>query len=398
MNRICKIKKNYIVNKNIKYNIICFCLFRLKNTYKNFSEYFDGLITFLNYIENNDIKYNIKIRFYYDESIYNTDNKDEFKHIKNTMDKIKKNNTFQLVKYNCKYGGIFPFFFRYIDLFDFPDNDTNYVMITDIDIARKENYCEYIFNLFYKVIELKTDFSFALPHCYIPFWSKFYNNITMVLGAYNSGKYKFDHKILLNFIDDAVHKKSNAIKLFYKNYVDYINNKNIPQEFKKKKLFTYQEDKTWVYGLDEFFLSFILVPYARKLNINIYAHYSNSGKPKNLYALVSELLNNVVNNKNNNTKTIKIYQLILNKMYNTEININNVIKKLSEFISGLKEHDYEDKTNNKYLYDTFYKYIMKYYSSDKYKKYLNLNITNNFNCFVKNNKYYNDYNNFVKLL
>jgi hypothetical protein len=62
----------------------------------------------------------------------------------------------------------------------------------------------------------------------------------------------------------------------------------------------------------------------------------------------------------------------------------------------LKNHDYNNATNNPVLYNVFYGEIMKIMKTEN-SKYLNLVKNNNLRCFIQNDKYYTDKNNLIKL-
>jgi hypothetical protein len=167
---LCDFKCNYEVNNDIKHNVIIVTLFRLKHLYKDFNVYLNGLIGFDKYLSNiNTLPNNIKLRVYWNQSIFSTDDKQELINIKNVFKKISKNKHIQLIEYSCPLyklnnifdRGIFPFFIRYFPLFDFEDNDTNFVFATDIDISQYKqdyNYFEYMISNFNNLIKKKNRF------------------------------------------------------------------------------------------------------------------------------------------------------------------------------------------------------------------------------------------------
>jgi hypothetical protein len=410
---LCNFKTNYKTNKKEKHNVIIVTLFRLKHLYKNFSEYLNGLIGFDEYLSlYDDMPNNIKLRVYWNKTIYETNDKVELKLIKDTMKKIGKNKHIQLVEYLCPMykldniydRGVFPFFIRYFPLFDFEDNDTNFIFANDIDITeykKAHNAYQFTIDTFNNMIKKKMDFYCLTSKCYIPFWKKNLGNDSLsLLGGLIGGKYKFDHNILIDFLKDCepgVKSSDKLLSQFYKNYVDYIHNPRIPEEFKKKKMRTYEIDKIFVYGLDEFFITYYLFKklLADKKVKNIYEHTRNTAQG-GLYKILNNVFHNVLNNINNSEETIELYKNILYKLDGKEYKNNDVIPKFREFIEKLKKHDYNNATNNPVLYNAFYGEITKIMKT-KDSKYLNLVKSNDLKCFIQNDKYYTDKNNLIKL-
>ena len=80
---LCNFNCNYNIDKNIKHNVIIVTLFRLKHLYRKFDVYLNGLIGFDNYLSNIDkIPNDIKLRVYWNQSIYATKNDEELSLIK----------------------------------------------------------------------------------------------------------------------------------------------------------------------------------------------------------------------------------------------------------------------------------------------------------------------------
>lgn len=411
--KLCNFKYNYILDNNIKYNVIVVTLFRLKDLYKDFNVYLNGLIGFDKYLSKMDIvPNNIKLRIYWNQSIYSTTDKKELLLIKKVFAKANKNKNIQLVEFSClKYKlddiydrGIFPFFIRYFPFFDFKDNDTNFVYATDIDISESKqnsNYYEYLINNFSNIIEKKIDFHYLTAKCYIPFWKKKLGNDSLsLLGSSVGGKHKFSKNILFYFLNNCeygVKSNDKLISLFYKNYIEYIHNPKIPLELKMKKQKTYDIDKIFIYGLDEFFISYYLLKniLLNKKIKNIYEHTTNTGYG-GLYVLLNKLLYNVLNNINNNEKTLNIYRDILFNVTGKKYKLNNIIVKLKDFIEMFKDHDYNNITNKPKYYNLFYGELIKYIKSDNIID-LNINQDKILSCFIDNDKYYTDKNNLIKL-
>jgi len=410
---ICDFKKNYIVTKE-KHNVIIVTLFRLKHLYKDFSAYMDGLIGFDNYLSQfNKIKNNIKLRVYWNTSIYETNNLDELNYIKTAMVKVSKNIHIQLIEYSCNAykiddifdRGIFPFFLRYFPLFDFKDNDTNYVYSTDIDIGKAKQdtgYYGYIIDEFNKIIQKKSDYLFLSATSYKPFWKSRLNNDSIVsLGCMVCGKYKSDYNILINFLKECEYglkSKDKLISTFYKNYIEYINNNRIPEENRIKKINSYKTDNIFVYGLDEFFITYYLLKHILSNNA-VKNVVQKSVNTINLvfYGALKNTFYNITRNINISEETLLLYKSILFKLLKKKYELKEVYTKVKELIRSFKTHDYLNETDVPKTYNKFHKIIMKIYES-KDSKLLNLNDKGNeFKIFKANNIYYTDKNCMNKL-
>lgn len=408
----CEFKYNYNFNPKIKHNIICIVLFRLKHLYRSFDKYLYGLEELTKYLSLHDkIKNDIKIRILYNTSIFQTNDQNELDNILAIMERVYNNKHIQLVEYNCPNykldeiydKGIFPVFLRYLYFFDFEDNDTNYVYASDIDFTPnkiKQNFISFLISTFNNLIINDINFSFYTSKCYIPFWKKKISkkDSISILGGVVGGNIKINHKILINFFkdcSDGVNSKNKLISSFYKFYIEYINNKNIPFEYKKKKIKTYETDKIFVYGLDEFFLTYFVLPHIL-INFKIKNIYQSVRNVANggLYELFKKLFKNVLNGKNSD-ETIYLYNELLTSVFNKNIKKENTIKTLYEFIELLKEHDYIGNTNKPFLYEKFYKQITVLIKSQK-NELLKLN-NDYLLCFLLNDVYYTDKNHFNRL-
>lgn len=410
---ICDFKKNYIVTKE-KHNVIIVTLFRLKYLYKDFSTYMDGLIGFDDYLSQFDkIKNNIKLRVYWNNSIYQTDNLEELNYIKNAMVKVCKNKHIQLIEYSCNAykiddifdRGIFPFFLRYFPLFNFEDNDTDYVYSTDIDVGvakQDTGYYQNIIDRFNKIIAKKADYLFLSSIYYKPFWKSRLNNDSIVsLGCMVCGKYKSDYNILIQFLKECeygIKSKDKLISTFYKNYIEYINNKRIPEEQRIKKYNSYKTDNIFVYGLDEFFITYYLLKHIL-VNNKIKNVIQTTINTSNIlfYTSIKNIFYNITRNINISEQTLLLYRSILFKIFKQKYELKDVFTKSKELIRSFKKHDYENETDIPKIYNKFHKIIMKIYES-KDSKLLNINDKGNeFKIFKANNIYYTNKNSMNKL-
>lgn len=173
-----------------KYDVISTCLFRMKNHYKNFKMYTDGLKKWLKEIYKLD-KHLIMLIFI-DEHIYKDDE---------VMKIIHVNKRACPILYSCQdyiannyHLDAFGTFTRFYPLFDFPDNFTNNIFIVDIDF----NYLNFL--------RFKAIFKFNKPitaSVKISDFLKKGDDIHIFAGNMFLGNKKYDHKILTEFIKTA---------------------------------------------------------------------------------------------------------------------------------------------------------------------------------------------------
>jgi len=412
ISKICNFKYNYNFNPKIKHNIFCIVLFRLKNLYKTFDTYLYGLEEIIKYLSQHDkIVNDIKFRIIYSKSIFKTENQHEFNKISDVIKKANNCKHIQLVEFDCPTykldeiydKGIFPFFLRYLYFFNFEDNDVNYIYASDIDFTPhkiKQNIIKFLINTFNNIIVNNINFSFQTSRCYIPFWKKKIskNDSISVLGGIVGGNVKLDYNIIIDFLQECnntINSKNKLISNFYKNYIEYLHDNTIPYKYKIKKIKSYESNRTFVYGLDEFFLTYFVLPIIlNNTNIkNIYEKVTNV-TPGGLFVLLRELLKNVIE-KNNHTKTINLYNKILSYILNKKIKIDDTVKTLKNFINIFEKHDYAGETDKSMLYNKFYNKMIKLINSND-KNYLKLN-NKYIKCFILNDKYFTDKNNFCEI-
>lgn len=245
-NSLCDLQPLFDINYNKKINIISCCFFKLENgSYKKFNKYTNGLRFLNNYVK----KYmkDFKIRLFIDESIYND---------KKLMIKINKLKLVQCVLINCKkfkskinntkHRGLLGTLFRFFPMFNFENNDANFVIISDIDwsknndmdvliesynILKKNNKKVSLFMVgrFFKSSIVSYNYNrhgILLPYAVA---DRILNNI------------KLDKKIIINFIKDDTNLK----KTYYQS----------------KPTTSKVTNKTFIFGIDEYFVNKTLVDY-----------------------------------------------------------------------------------------------------------------------------------------
>ncbi len=241
-NPLCDLQPLFDIDYSKKVNIVSCSFFKLEDgAYKNFNRYTDGLSVLHKYVKKNMKTFNI--RLFIDESIHND------KHI---MMKINKLEKIQCVLVDCKnlksnknttkHRGLLGTLFRFLPLFNFKNNDANFVIVSDIDWTQKDNMDRLIesYNLLDKnkyKIELFmvgryykigiTNYDYYRNGLFIP-----YTNADRILN--NKRKEK---KVLINFIKDD---SNLGKKTYYRKHSTLVN-------------------KKFVFGIDEYFLNKILI-------------------------------------------------------------------------------------------------------------------------------------------
>ena len=251
---ICSFKTVFNEIPNKKINIISTCLFKLKESYKNFNLY-------LYRSKNVKLlaqKLNFYILLFIDDTIYNDKNI-----YKKLISNIGSKKTI-IIKYNCNkfkddeglHRGTFGTLIRFFPMFDFPGNKFGTVIIVDIDYVKPKLYKDD--NYYYTMLKLlndnKLDFigrshsNLLLDDKWISLKPAYTNkdNISFIANSLFSTK-KFDHNLIVNYLNDLLNENS-------KLYLD------VKEHTHKKYL-----DTVFKYGVDEYFLNHILYPYLKKI-------------------------------------------------------------------------------------------------------------------------------------
>lgn len=384
-NDICKFTPLFKINYEIKKNILTTCFFKMVNKgYKDFSNYVNGLVDLNDTITKSNLNY--KIRLFIDNSIYK--DKDLFK-------KILKLKNVEPVLYSCNnyiihndyHIGLFGTMVRFFPFFDFPNNDANIVVSSDIDKTNK--------NIFRIDIELlKTNI----------FSSKFFNNIYLFKSGplYRSNYFNFDmfykdklnpyvyalsfvsikridNKVLVNFFKeiDSIPLKREIFSYHYKLYND-LNKKTNSLEEK------YNSHGKFIYGIDEYFLNKTLCNYIidNKMCFVVNTSWDVSVCLYNMFKEREELTNNEI--KLINLILKYIYEKINLKFVENE-NIKIKFDRLDKFIYSKNKDDQETKYKINYL---FYKLFLFFRNNKNYKF---LYPKNYYKLLVDDEKYFGTY-------
>ena len=156
-----------------KYNIVSTVIFRLKNNYKPFIEYYNGLKFLVDNLPS--ILPDFYLRLYYDDtiSIPNSTNEKVNEEIKTLwmpyFEQLKQLKYVQLCKYNHKLNeGLFGTLVRFYPLFDYTDNaNIEIVIISDVDISNTKTQTQTFPNVIKYMNENNTDIHYLGASCYL---------------------------------------------------------------------------------------------------------------------------------------------------------------------------------------------------------------------------------------
>lgn len=227
-----------------KKNLICCCFFKRNNNYyKNFRRYIHGLCRMYTYVIKNI--HNYSIRLFIDDSIY----KDY-----DIINLLKEMELLEIVIFRCpKYQigdfhqGLFGTLIRFFPMFDFPNNDADKIIISDIDDYSLRKYFDIYKKLNNKINDLYLiKFSNA---------GKMFKNKELYNHIYNG--------IILDYIkpQEIISLKrvnNNLILDFLENLNPTINySYYLNENYKKNNSFIskFENNGCFIYGIDEYFLN-----------------------------------------------------------------------------------------------------------------------------------------------
>jgi hypothetical protein len=402
-NPICKFTPLFDIDYTKKKNLLCCSFFKMASkSYKDLSIYINGLKILHDYRIGETPDYSL--RLFIDESIYSD---------KEIMDKLNKLNKLEIVLYSCpnfliganliektistestdstesaetnnmntaksKYHeGVFGMMVRFFPMYDFPNNDANIVLITDIDIRSKEKI--YTFDLidmvkknidpsiynnieFYKFGNISKNIKHGFDYVYEN------NPKKPVIYSISQSTISFKRipsEVLVKFIKEV--KKSEPTKEYSYYY-------KIKKDFMAPTKFDY--DSNFIYGTDEYYFNYTLSNYMYKNNrpmaSNIsftisspFYHYLYYIKhiPSDRAILINRLLNYVVKKINpttfeqNKDKTIRdlpeteqhnklkekfkiIDDILYNNNSNLAVKTNKILYKLAIYLSTKSEYNF----------------------------------------------------------
>lgn len=262
-----KLNKEY-TEPSTKYNVISVVLFSLINPYKDTKKYYDGLMSLIDYSKK--ILPNFKLRIYYDRSVYEKKDKNDWSGL---LIKARKDNNIQLVQYempkfklkeNASYHeGLIGTMVRFLLLFDLEENkNIETTMIMDIDGSQNQvlQRMKIMYDL---LIKNNLDLIYRTGYCYdlqdrFLKMDKYYSTENAINASSVIAKFKFPVKILNDFFDcfeNYADKKCSYYLSFLEDASD------VEQNASQKKT-----KSRFPYGIDELFL-IILKSYINKIKL-----------------------------------------------------------------------------------------------------------------------------------
>ncbi len=378
INDLCKFTPLFDIDFNKKVNIFSACFFKLKNKgYKDFSKYLDGLKNFNKQISIRKLPF--KIRLFIDESIF-TD--------KELYTIISKLENVQPVLYSCpnftvkdKYHiGLFGTLVRFFPFFDFPNNDADVVISSDIDYTNISSIMSDInllkkYNILDKIYLMKSgNLTRSLRYKFDFIYKNKLNPYVFAL-SFVSVK-RIDNNVLVDYLKTVNSDREN--KNYSYHYISELDTKS--DEIKNKYS---DEYGSFIYGVDEYFLNSVLTQYVidKKLCYVVRTSWDVFGC---LYYLITDL--NVLTGKQ-----INLLNLIFQYVYKElgikipDSGIEDKFKKLDEIIYSSNEKN-EDKKYE--IYRVFYKMFLYLKSNPNYK----FIFPNGFYDLFVDNEYFGVYN------
>lgn len=250
-NSICKFIPLYNFNKNVKKNVVSCCFFKMrKGGYKDFSRYLNGISVVSKHIKE-ELGDSFILKLFIDYSIYSD---------KAIMDYLNKIDNLEMVLYSCNsycvgehHLGTFGTFIRMFPCFDLPNNDTNHVIVSDIDYVNKKDnvlFSHYTnFRNLYSIKELET-VELAIKgrpqHLYQD------NKRRYIVNGVMYPYVIFDRIITFKKID---YKSLEAYLTKVKTERHHTSPYYISKELREKKC-----DEFVCFGIDEEYLNSILIP------------------------------------------------------------------------------------------------------------------------------------------
>jgi len=401
-NIICNFTPLFKIEYGIKKNLISCCFFKRStkdNYYKDFSRYINGLESMYYYVIKNISNYSI--RLFIDNSIYT----DEI-----IMNKLNKLSKLEIVLYNCpKYKiddnyhqGLFGTIVRFFPMFDFPNNDANNVIISDIDDFAFKKYL----NIF-KILDNKLNDIYLIKFSNA---GRMFKNKELFNHTYKNVILDYirpveiiclkqiDYNVIINFLLNL----NQNIKYSY-----YLNdNLIIDNKYNSK----YTNNGHFIYGIDEYFLNNEYVkffidnkkPFVNILKFNIFNSYYYQIISRNELWLNNDkkIFNNMLNKI---LKFIKINYKLYNKIDDKFkiilkiIDSNNIKLKLRLYKLFIK---YRNNVKCNFLFNTIYNNLLlsdTYFGSYEFTEY-NFYNSNYKNFFLEQKKFENKYIHKLKII
>lgn len=323
--------------------LISCSIFKLKNPYKDFSKYIDGLKMYIEKILLN----NMKIIIYYDNSIKDDEN------FKKIFDLYKTKILFCYYRFRdfIKDGyhkGLFGTFIRLMPIFM---HRIKYkcLYVADIDL---NNY-EVNFNIYYIKKFIETNYNISLYYVigYENIYFNLYNipntNITLHFNLLTKNKYYGSKKIFIDFLN-KINNNDKDIEIILNK------RKELTHRLNNNIKLTNNDTTMYAYSIDELFFNKYLIPYLIKNEENIGVIYFKNALNKYIY--------NIIDNNINDIEYEKIYNKIIKKIgYSDKLEYKTYLEKLNHIITYSIGKDNDSIINFYKILKLFVKYILKLY-------------------------------------
>jgi hypothetical protein len=363
-NKLFKLYPLFNINYNIKKNLICASLFKIKELYKSFDKYIDILEKIYHII---DKKYkNYSFRVFIDNTIYNDEK---------IMKRLKKLSNIELVHYVFLLNineGLIGTLVRFFPMFNFKNNDANIVLITDVDHFMLFDIKKYFKILKNNEVDINEIYLIKKGNLSQNIQYKGFETVlNNKLNVYSYASHiinikKINYNIIINYILEVIESK-----IIYSYFTKFKYNNDT---FNKK----FELTKPFIYGVDEYFINFTLhnyfinnkLPIISIIKFNITDTYYYLITERNFY-------------QNLNTKQINMLKSILKsiltslKIIHKTNNIIELYKLLNISINNINRIKFEEicysifiilKNNkNNFIYDKcLYKYLLNKYNFGVY--------------------------------
>jgi hypothetical protein len=375
-NPICELTPLFNIDYKKKKNIISASFFKMAGgSYKDFTKYSNGVLYLAKYVRT-QMK-DFTLRLFIEKSIYND---------KTIMKELNKDKSIELVLYNCpdyiknkdKHKGIFGMFVRFFPIFDFNNNDSETVLITDIDydsykqvnsILSKRLKKDIIYKKTDDIIFIQGDLFYHTVHNNI-----FYDGsyvFPFIIGDRIVTYNKIDKEVILNYLKEINISKYVSINNKYYKDLNNMRKKlktfHLYNNYNKNKInttihLTKAHDNNFRYGVDEYFLNTNYMDYIKKnkLPFSIILKYTLAN---NIFSYITYW--NIKMKKD----STKIYRLLFTYLFGD--NKNKSIKVLSEILYkklNIKEKKLTEESIK--LFTKLYLFYIKIYKT-KYARHFN---------------------------
>jgi len=342
-NKVCKFTPLFPIDYSKKKNIVSCSFFKLKSTsYKNFNLYIDGLEKLYKNVYEIYKSKKYSIRLFLDKTIYED---------KELFERLEKMDKLELVLYSCPnylmesdsnyHKGLFGTYVRFFPMFNFPNNDANTVILSDLDdyeyfkknISNIELIGEYVDKIYF----LKTgNISKNILYSNNTFEKNTVNPYTMA-SNYICFK-QVDFQIIYDFLNQI----DNSVDMIFSQY-----------KYKLQSNPNLITDKKFLYGFDEYFLNVNLTNYLIDNNIpfgvnfnwevngSLYWFLTRKEFSNDEIKLVNVMLDTIMSNLN---MSIPDKKLDMKKKYYI---LDNLIQKKNSFSEKILFEFYNFFSNSK---------------------------------------------------